>query len=207
MAGNHHAVTAQEWFDPICPWAYLGTVTSRIVTGIGVHVTLAPFELHPELSDQPTPIRVGGRLDQLHRRIEPMAEQLGLDFRPPTSTSSTRLALAAFAVVARDQPELAEVTRHSLFRLRFVEDRSLSNRAELTDALDRVGLDGASVMERADDHRLAIDTATAAARELGVDATPSWRFSTGFLLTGVHEPEQVRRWITRMTERASTVGQ
>ncbi len=203
MADDQRSITAQEWFDPICPWAYLGTVTSELVSEIGVSVTLAPFELHPELSDQPIPIRAGGRLDQLHRRIEPMAEQLGLEFRPPTSTSSSKLALAAFAVVAAYQAEFAAATRRSHFRLRFVEDGDLSNRADLVDAIDRVGLHGPSIVELAAQSRPAVDMATTAAREVGVAATPTWQFSTGFVLAGVHEPQQVRRWITRMTERAS----
>ena len=198
---------ATVWSDYVCPWAYLGRHRTGEIEALGVHVVPRPFELHPELPrhpEPPRPVGPGGRLAGTFERVAAECLLVDLPFRAPTSSSSTRLALELAEVVRHRDPEAFVALDAALFAARFVDDRDLGAPAVLLDVVVDVGMP-ASSLERAlaGEGRAAVDRSIAEARAVGATATPSWRFDNGFVLVGVHPPEQVRRWVGRMVARSA----
>jgi len=196
------------WFDPICPWAYLGRDRTDILVDLGFTVVERPYELHPTPAGTPPrtrPIRPGGRLDRLHREIAVLCAACGVPFRPPTTVTSTRWALELTEVVRAHDPGSHAAVVADLFTARFVDDVDLGDPHAVADRLTALGLDTARLMARtgAGDGTDRVDRSMDEARALGITATPGWAFPTGFVLTGVHDREQMARWGRRLLGRSS----
>lgn|GEM_PF-1358808 len=193
------------WNDYVCPWAYLGRHRTTVIEALGVRVTPRPFELHPELPAHPaTPraVRPGGRLADVFERVAAECRSVGVPFRAPTASSSTRLALELAEVVRRADPGAFARLDAALFAARFVEDRNLADPDVLASIGDGCAIDPDLVARTLDGAgRAAVEASILDARDVGVAATPAWHFASGFLLTGVHPPDQVRRWVGRMVTR------
>lgn len=196
------ALRAEMWFDVICPWAYLGTDRTALVESLGVEVTLRPYELHPELDATVRPIRAGGRLDSVHRRIAEECRECGLPFRPPSQVSGSRHALETTEAVRAVAPDAHRAVVAGLFAARFTDDVELSPET-CARVVSAAGVDPAEVaaVVASGEAARAVDASIAEARDAGITATPAWRFDGGFVVVGVQPRAQMERWTGRLISR------
>lgn len=191
---------AVAWSDYICPWAYLGRDRTALLRDLGVAVTVRPFELHPEIPVGGRENRRGGRLDRVFAIVQAECDELGIPFRRPERTPSSRRALEVAEIVRAGWPEAFGRVDEALSRGHWVEGIDIGDPTAIDAILAEAGVPPAEVGERwADgDGTAAVDASMAAARERGVTATPAWWVGDALLIPGAQPRETMRRWITRL---------
>jgi predicted DsbA family dithiol-disulfide isomerase len=196
-------VEAVVWSDYLCPWAYLGRDRTRHLRGLGVTVTVLPFDLHPELPPQGRRVAPNGRLADVYRYIAGECAAVGLPFVAPTHVPNTRKALQAAVLVRHGCPEAFDALDDALFEAVFVHGRDLGDPAVLDDLVATSGADAADVRAALDAGTAAeaVAASTAAARERGVTGTPSWLLGGTLLVPGVQPREAFDRWVSRLQAR------
>ncbi len=197
-------ITAEVWTDYVCPWAYLGTDRTALIESLGIPVAVRGYELHPELSTAPSPVRPGGRLSNIFDTVAGLAQECNLQFIAPTFSSSTRLALECHEVARHRWPDRSNEFHRAAWEARWVDGADLADRQVIEGLAGQADLpvdDLWSDIAAGIGNRLLTESINEA-RSVGIAATPAWRFSTGFVLTGIHERATMTRWITRMVERA-----
>lgn len=192
------------WTDYLCPWCYLGRHRSEVIEELGVPVHHRPYELHPEIPPEGRAVRPDGRLGPTFDRIEAECATIGRPFRRPVRMPNTRRALETAEVVRLEHPDAFTALDESLFRAHFAEGLPIDD-LDLLDQL--VSAAGAPVDEVRESVSQgvgwrAVNDSMDAARAAGVTSTPSWLIGDAFLIPGAQEPETVRRWVTRLLERA-----
>jgi predicted DsbA family dithiol-disulfide isomerase len=198
-------VIVEVWFDFLCPWAYLGQDRSALLARLGWTVRSRPYELHPEIPAEGRRVSPGGRLASVHERIGEECASVGLPFRPPEHVPNTRRALEWSAAVAAREPDRHDQVVAALFSAHFSDGLDIGEARVLSAVISGAGVDPGAIQGALDDGSAAesLDRSMADAREIGVTATPAWRFPSGFVLPGVQPREQVERWARRLAERAS----
>jgi len=200
-------ITAEVWTDYVCPWAYLGTDRTALIESLGVAVRVRSYELHPDLTTRPVPVRVGGRLAATFAEVAALASECGLPFVPPSQSASSRLALECFEATRTRWPALAADLHDAMWRGRWVDGCDLADRSvleRLTSAVgvpDEVWMDvDAGIGDR------LVSESIVEARAIGIAATPTWRFSSGFVMSGVQSRSTIQRWVSKMIDRAERVA-
>ncbi len=192
------------WSDYCCPWCYLALDRLELLDELGVAADVLPFELHPETPPGGRRHRPDGRTARVFARVGAECEEAGLPFVAPGATPNTARVLEVAEAVRRTSPEAFPDLHRALFRGHFVDGLDLGD-AGVVDALaEGAGADLGAVRAWQADGRAgaAVAEARAAALELGVTATPGFRFDTGLVVTGVHPRASLTRWVTRMRGRA-----
>jgi predicted DsbA family dithiol-disulfide isomerase len=198
------AVRATVWSDYCCPWCYLALDRLDLLVDLGVEVDVLPFELHPEIPPAGHRHRPGGRTSAAFARVAAECAAAGLRFDPPDVTPNTAMVLGVAEAVRRTDPVAFPTLHRRLFVARFAEGADLGD-PEVVDALvAEAGADPATPRAWRADGRgeAAVAEARVEAVEVGVTATPAFRFDTGLFVTGVHPRETLERWVTRMRSRA-----
>jgi predicted DsbA family dithiol-disulfide isomerase len=197
---------ATVWSDYLCPWCYLGRDRNALLRELGVELTHLPFDLHPEVPVEGTPVRPGGRLDRVLDRVAVECTETGLPFTKPERLPNTRRALEAAEVVRTRWAGRFAAFDDALFRGVFVDGADLADPAVLRARAADVGLPGDELEEALRDGAGAssVDASVAQARAAGVTATPAWLFETGLLVSGVQPRETLSRWVRRMLGVAGT---
>jgi predicted DsbA family dithiol-disulfide isomerase len=197
-------VRATVWSDYCCPWCYLALDRLDLLADLGVEVDVLPFELHPEIPPGGHRHRAGGRTAAAFDRVATECVAAGLPFDPPDVTPNTAMVLGVAEAVRRTTPGAFPALHRRLFRARFAEGADLGD-PDVVDALVvEAGADPGTARAWRDDGRAeaAVAEARAGALEVGVAATPAFRFDTGLFVTGVHPRATLERWVTRMRSRA-----
>ena len=192
------------WSDYCCPWCYLALDRLDALDELAVAVELLPFELHPEIPPGGRPHRPDGRTAAVFARVAAECAEVGLPFAMPAATPNTAMVLAASEAVRRTSPDAFPPLHRRLFRAHFVDGLDLGDE-EVVDVLAaETGADVDAVRAWRADGRAeaALAEARAGAIEVGVTATPAFRFDTGLFITGVHPRASLARWVTRMRERS-----
>jgi predicted DsbA family dithiol-disulfide isomerase len=200
-------VLVEVWIDFLCPWAYLGQDRSELLAGLGLgyEVRSRPFELHPEIPTEGRRVEPGGRLSAVYERIGKECAAVGLPFRPPDHVANTRVALEWSEGVAACDLDRHPAVVAALMAASFADGLDVGDVDVVRGVISEVGVDVdavAATVERGG-ARASVDRSMDDAREIGVAATPAWRFPSGFVLPGVQPREQVERWARRLAARAS----
>jgi predicted DsbA family dithiol-disulfide isomerase len=199
-------VEAVAWSDYICPWAYLGRDRTRVLVDLGVAVTTLPFELHTEIPAGGRPNRRGGRLDHVFDVVEAECVEIGVPFRRPERTPSSRRALETAEVVRRLAPGAWVALDESLARAHWVDGHDIADPEVVDHLVADAGVDPVEARELVADGvgTTALRASMDRARELGVTATPAWWVGDALLIPGAQPRETMRRWVRRLLERAET---
>jgi len=197
-------VLIDVWIDFLCPWAYLGQDRSALLASMGYRVRSRPFELHPEIPPGGRAVAPRGRLAAVYERIGRECEAVGLPFRPPRRVANTRTALDWSEAVALGEPASHDAVVAALMKAAFVDGLDLDDPEVVGTVCATAGIDLSTVQTELESGAAtaSVDRSMAEARDIGVIATPAWRFESGFVLPGVQPREQVERWARRLAERA-----
>jgi predicted DsbA family dithiol-disulfide isomerase len=202
--GTVRGVEARCWSDYLCPWCYISGDQSSLISDLGVPVRHLPYELHPEIPAEGRAVRPHGRLAPTYERIEAECERLALPFRRPTRMPNTRRALETAEVVRRHHAASFPALHGALFHAHFAAGWPLDDAEVLDDLVTQAGAPASEVRAAVDQGRGRdwVDRSMAEARDVGVVSTPTWLVGASFLIPGVQDRDTVRRWVTRMIERA-----
>jgi predicted DsbA family dithiol-disulfide isomerase len=193
-------MTATAWSDYVCPWAYLGRDRTALIRGLGVEVTVLPYELHPEIPAGGVAVRPGGRLDRVFATIGAECDQLGIPFQAPRRSPNTHHALEVSEVVRIHAPEVWDAFDEALSRAHWVDGADIGDRDQVRQLLADAGGPVDDIAELVADGAgtAALAASMASARSVGVMATPAWWVDDALLIPGAQPRETIERWITKM---------
>jgi 2-hydroxychromene-2-carboxylate isomerase len=167
-------------FDFVSPYSYLAdTQLPKLARQHGAEIVYKPFrvlELMKLVGNRPTTIECKNKNRYAFADIGRWAAKYGVSVRPnPHLRTIDSARLLRGALVAADDGD-ASAYVSAVFGAVWNGDRDLNVHAELVGVLQRAGLDGAKLLERADDAAVAarLDRETAAAAERGVFGSPSF---------------------------------
>ncbi len=194
------------WSDYLCPWCYLSLDRHALLTDLGVEVTVRPFELHPEIGPEGRLHRSDGRTIAIFESVGAECEAAGLRFRMPARTPNTNRVLQVGEFVRTAMPDAFPVLHRSLFEAHFADGLDIGDPEVVETLVARSGADVDAVRDALDTNEtaLALNAARDLAREDGVAGTPTLVFDNGLVLPGVPPRATLERWVTRMSERATT---
>lgn len=166
------------YFDPISPYVWLAAGAIERIEACGAHVVLQPVLFAGLLNahGQKGPAEVAAKRLYLFRDVMRQAAQQGLAFKgPPGHPFNPLLALRMCVALAREDE------RRRFFRAVLAagweRGEDVSDRATLSRVADECGLDGAALLEAAQQPavkmQLAADTGKAIAD--GVFGVPTFR--------------------------------
>jgi predicted DsbA family dithiol-disulfide isomerase len=201
-------VRVTVWSDYCCPWCYLALDRLDLLAELQADVEVLPFELHPEIPPEGHRHRPDGRTAAAFARVEAECAAVGLPFDPPDITPNTAMVLGVAEAVRRTDPTTFPALHRRLFVARFAEGADLGDPEVVDGLVAGVGADPATAGAWRSDGRgeAAVAEARVGALEVGVTATPAFRFDTGLFVTGVHPRETLERWVTRMRARSGSPG-
>ncbi len=204
------AITAYS--DYVCPWCYIGwRRIEALRREFPVEVEWRPFELHPETPKSGVGVRevFGGSRGAaaLGRNIEQLAGVSGIAMRMPRHIANSHLALES-TEFARERGAF-EPYHAALFEGYFGDGRDIGDPDVLCDIAAACGIDAGQLRQALDDGRyaVAVDRATADAREDGIVSTPTFVYEGGFRLVGAQDYDVFASITRRILERrAGTSG-
>lgn len=175
-------------------------------------VAWRPFEIHPEVPTAGMPLSdLGYDASELaaamkHLRRQAAAE--GIEFAPRSPESllaNTHRALAASAIVQREDPERFETFHRALFHAGFGElqdigDPSVLQRIAAGQGIDAAHLDDALA---AGVGETLLRQATDEAHRRGITAVPAFVFGGREIVVGAQPAEVLRRAARRAVARSS----
>ena len=185
--------------DVACPWCYIGErrlerALAAFPGGADVEVVFRPFQLDPSMPDRATPLtkhlerKFGpGMTARLgHVRSAAAGEGITLDFDRAlavnTLTAHRLMRLAEREHGAAVQRALAD----RLFEAYFASGGDVSDHALLASLAEQVGMSAARVREHlaSDEGAAELQAELRAARELGVQAVPTFVFDGTYVVEG-----------------------
>ena len=190
---------ATVWSDVCCPWCYAGIDRTTHLRSLGVTVTIAPFELHPEFAPRGVPMSDGRRWDG----VRSACDQAGLPFSIPPRVPNTRRLLEAAEVLRSISVSSHDRFHDSLLTAAFGAGRDLGERDAVDALLVAAGGDPAEVWDAVDRGVAApaVDLWREAAFEAGAGATPAWLLDHRYLIPGVQARDTFTRAVERLTAR------
>jgi predicted DsbA family dithiol-disulfide isomerase len=184
--------------DFVCPWCYLAYGAVRqLKTQKPVDVTWSPFPLHPSTPPEGlllTELLRGMDLDAVHRRINALLDELGLEHGERDRTYNTRLA-QELLMWSKTQ-EKGDALVPLLYRAYFVHNRNLAEEKVLLDAVQEAGLDvaGARKVLQERSFSAAVDAEWQRARQYQITGVPAF-IAGGYQMSGFHPAAEVRKFL------------
>jgi 2-hydroxychromene-2-carboxylate isomerase len=167
-------------FDFVSPYSYLAiTQLPALARQHGAEVVYKPFrllELMKLVGNRPTTVECKNKLRYAGADLGRWAAKYGVSLhRNPHQSKFDSALLLRGALVAADDGGAAPYVS-AVFGAVWNGERDLSHHAELVDVLEKVGLAGEKLLERAarGDVATRLDRETAAAAERGVFGSPTF---------------------------------
>jgi predicted DsbA family dithiol-disulfide isomerase len=159
--------------DYVCPFCYVGKRRAdRLREEFDVEVEYAPFEIHPEVPPEGVPANYLGRgyYEKAWRAVVALAEEEGLDMKPPPVIANSRCALvgAEFAL----EHGRFDAYHEAVFRAYFCDGRNIGDVAVLADLARDVGLDAEAFVAHVEARKRDVDLSRAF--EAGVWGVPTF---------------------------------
>lgn len=182
---------ATVFSDYICPFCYVGDVRlDRLRETYALKVNWCFLEIHPETPVEGMDASRLGYPPPLWRRmmanLDALAGEEGIAFRPHRFTTNSRKALLLAEAAKAEGAEVFYRLHRRLFEAFFTEGRNIGDEAVLRDLADETGVAAGTVQSAWTDERHAqrLELYLAAARQLGVHATPTIFFGETQRLDG-----------------------
>ncbi|MEU4095782.1 DsbA family protein [Streptomyces sp. NPDC026673] len=200
-------VTAEHWFDFICPYCYVARDRNRILRGHGIRVVEHALQIHPEIG--PGGIPAGPRRGPAYAFVAEEAAAAGLPLRWTDRIASSRPALAAFEWLAANGPRTTSVRfAEAVFAANFAEGRDIESEDLLLSLAEDAGGDAEGL------HRVwnpgSMTEALARSRSLasryGVHGTPTW-VSGRHGISGLRPRQWFHDWATALTPPIATAAE
>jgi len=184
--------------DFVCPWCYLAYGAVRqLQAQRPVDLTWSPFPLHPSTPPEGlllTELLRGMDLDAVHRRINALLDELGLEHGERDRTYNTRLAqeLLMWSKTQENGDALVPL----LYRAYFVHNRNLAEEKVLLDAVQEAGLDvaGARKVLQERSFSAAVDAEWQRARQHQITGVPAF-IAGGYQMSGFHPAAEVQKFL------------
>ena len=168
------------YFDFVSPYSYLAiTQLPALARQHGAEIVYKPFrllELMKLVGNRPTTVECKNKLRYAGADLGRWAAKYGVSLhRNPHQSKFDSALLLRGALVAADDGEAAPYVS-AVFGAVWNGERDLSHHAELVDVLEKAGLAGEKLLERAASDEVAarLDRETAAAAERGVFGSPTF---------------------------------
>jgi predicted DsbA family dithiol-disulfide isomerase len=191
----------------------VGLDRSKLLRELGVTVVTLPFEIHPEIPAGGLSLaeRWGARYGEalaMYERIEAECRAAGLPFNRPVRVPNTHRALATHEWARLHAPDAAPALERAIFEAHFVDNRPLDEPDVLDELVDGVGADARGARRAVDAGQLErpVAAAQAAARRLGIDATPTWLIDGRTLVPGAMPRDLFRAIVSELQDSASGEG-
>ncbi len=196
--------------DFVCPFCYIGFETARrLKPEFGFKLDWRGFQIHPDWPAEGIPAeRVYGHLNGDQRRaawerIDVLARDIGLEMRPPSVLTNSRIALEAVEF-ARDTGIDDERLEEALYRAYFVDGKNIGDPKIVEDAAVGCGIDRAALTEalKSGKYSLRLRDNAHDAQQRDVTGVPTF-FIGEFPLVGAQSIDVMRAVLTRAVERFS----
>lgn len=184
--------------DFVCPWCYLAYgAVKRLQAEREVDVTWSPFPLHPGTPPEGmllTDLLRGMDLDAVHRRINALLDELGLEHGKRDRTYNTRLA-QELLLWSRTQ-DGGDALVPQLYRAYFVHNRNLAHEDVLLEAVKDAGLDVEAARAALRDRSFSkmLDAEWQRAGSYRINGVPAFICGT-YQITGFHPPAELGRFL------------
>ena len=195
--------------DFICPFCYIGFRTlQKMKREFELDVAWRGFQIHPDWPATGIPAeKIYGEQGSESRkaawqRISAMADDIGLEMRPPSVLTNSYNALAACeAAIAADKGDEFE---ERVYRAYFVDGSNIGDVEVLKTLASDVGLDPAQVVEAVESPqvRMKLKNNSLVAHQHGVSGVPTF-FIGNYPLVGAQSEDAMRKILTRATEMMS----
>ena len=196
--------------DFICPFCYIGFHTLQLMKReFELDVAWRGFQIHPEwpASGIPAEKAYGDRSAEQRKagwqRIATMADEIGLEMRPPATLTNSYNALAAceYAIASGKGEEFEE----RVYRAYFHDGTNIGDVEVLKTLATEVGLDATQVADTiaSPQMQLKLKNNALVAHQHGVSGVPTF-FIGNYPLVGAQSADTMRKILTRATEMLST---
>jgi predicted DsbA family dithiol-disulfide isomerase len=171
---SSRVVTADHWFDFLCPFCYLAQDRNRILRERGIKVVEHPLQIHPEIGPGGEP--AGPRQGPGYEYLAQEAETAGLPLHWSDRIPYSRPALAAFAWLRDTTPDAADRFAAAVFAAYFGDRRDIESEDLLVALADEAGGNGEDLRTALASGAAceALARSEALGREYGVTGTPTW---------------------------------
>lgn len=168
-----------------------------------MNVTWLPYELNPAAPVEGIPREVyfgRSRSEQMHSRLQSVAESVGLTMRPRDVIINSRRALGA-AEFAREQGRFDEM-HHALLKEHWEGTGRLEDVGDLVRIGEGAGLDPGDLRAAIEEKRYdpVIDENRLAAESVGINAIPAHIFGRRYLVLGAQPYDMFRQVLDRLNE-------
>lgn len=168
-----------------------------------MNVTWLPYELNPAAPVEGIPREVyfgRARSEQMHSRLQSVAESVGLTMRPRAVIINSRRALGA-AEFAREQGLFDEM-HHALLKEHWEGTGRLEDVGDLVRIGEGAGLDPGDLRTAIEEKRYdpVIDENRLAAESVGINAIPAHIFGRRYLVLGAQPYDVFRQVLDRLNE-------
>lgn len=173
-ASAPHTVTAEHWFDLICPYCYLAQDRNRILRDSGIQLVEHALQIHPEIGPGGAP--AGPRVGPSYDFLASEAEAAGLPLNWTDRIPYSRPALGASEWLRENSPEVADRFTAAAFAAYFADGLDIESEELLLDLAEKAGGDAAALRTALTSGAAdqALMRSEALAREYGVNGTPTW---------------------------------
>jgi predicted DsbA family dithiol-disulfide isomerase len=204
--------------DVVCPWCYIGErrffrALEAYGGGADLEVVFRPYQLDPQAPEVASPLkeylqsRFGAGAGGMLARVSEAAagEGITIDWESAQSVN-TRTAHRLVGLAAREyELEVQRAVAEGLFDLHFGRGGDLSDLASLVEVGGSVGMDRERVREylSSDAGRDEVETEIEAARQLGIQAVPTFVFDGQYAVQGAQPVSAFLRALEEMDARSS----
>ena len=197
--------------DVVCPWCFVGKRRlERAIASAAVPATIRwhPYQLDPTIPPEGKSRREylvakfgsADRIRQLHRNIEAVGAEEGIDFAFDRIAVSPNTLDAHRLIRWAGEAEAADAVVEALFRAYFLEGRDIGDRAVLADIAASCGLERDDVARRlaSDEDLAAVRAAVQAAQQLGVTGVPTFILAGRYAIVGAQPAETLAQAFRRI---------
>ncbi|HEY6420971.1 MAG TPA: DsbA family oxidoreductase [Candidatus Binataceae bacterium] len=193
--------------DFICPFCYIGfEVMRQLKPEFDFELEWRGFQIHPDWPAKGvSPEQIHGMGDRDARnaawqRITAMADEVGLEMRPPAMLTNSRVALAV-AEFAREQG-IDAAFEARVYRAYFGDGANIGDTEVVARLGEESGLDRAAVAAAIDSPKydLKLKNHALVAHQRGVSGVPTFFFGE-YPLVGAQPLAVMRKVLTRASER------
>lgn len=204
--------------DVACPWCYVGKARfERALAAFpghtGVDVTYRPFQLNPSTPEQAQPLYdyydqlFGPEFRSRHSQVGEIAEREGLEFRfdralaVNTFTAHRLMWLTEHHYGAATQRDL----KNALLRAYFTDGGNVGDHETLADLAAGVGVDRDRALGwlSGQDGVAEVTAELAHARELGIQAVPTFVFDGKYAVQGAQEASTFLRVLEQVAAESA----